>query len=81
MLLPNKRLLTNDPRAVPASLERASYPELELSPRRLYDGRAAMEDVPGWLHDTGFLLSLGENVASDGRSGRALQITAVFTRT
>jgi len=40
-----------------------------------------MEDVPGWLHDTGFLLSLGENVASDGRSGRALQITAVFTRT
>src|SRR5437764_1303527 len=62
------------------TLERASYLEMELSPRPLYDGEAAMEDVLGSLHDNGFLLSLVENVASDGRSGRALQIDAVFTR-
>jgi hypothetical protein len=39
-----------------------------------------MEDVLGSLHDI-VLLSLGENVASDGLSGRALEINAVFTRT
>jgi FkbM family methyltransferase len=64
----------------PRTLARAGYLELELSPRPLYDGEEAMEDILAWLHGLGFLLSLVENVASDGKSGRAIQINAVFSR-
>jgi FkbM family methyltransferase len=62
------------------TLDRAAYIELELSPRPLYDGEASMLEMIAFMEHLGYWLGLVENVASDGRTGRALQVNGIFTR-
>jgi len=62
------------------TLERSAYIELELSPRPLYEGEATMSEMIDRLSDLGYVLGLVENIASDVRVGRALQVNGIFVR-